>query len=102
MRVMEFSHRDGYRTVRFASKSYSLTRQQAKVVKILHDAYFAGMPDVREDDIFARLGRSRRSRDNRLRDSFRGRNAMLLGTLIMKGQGPATYRLNLPLPADRS
>jgi hypothetical protein len=97
-----FSLREGYRTIRFAGKSHSLTRQQADILRILHEAYLASMPDVSEDDIFARLGRTRRSRDNRLRDSFRSRNAKLLGTLIVKGQGPATYRLNLFLPPEQN
>jgi hypothetical protein len=83
-----------YRSISFNGKTYSLTRNQAVIVKLLHGAHRDGMPAVGKDRLLAEIG----VETSRIRDSFK--NSPLWGTLILTGGQHhggrrGTYWLNL-------
>jgi hypothetical protein len=84
----EFDPSEDYRHVIFKGASYSLTRKQAEVVKILHQSAKAGHPDVGKD----RLLSSIESETSDMRSIFK--NHALWQTLIISAS-KGTYRLNI-------
>jgi len=79
-----------HRTIRFRGKEYKLTRNQAKIVKLLHDAHRSRTPAVGKDLLLGAI----ESETSRVRDSFK--KSPLWGTLIIPNQKPrGTYQLNL-------
>lgn len=80
-----------YRTVRFKGKEYGLTRNQAAIVKILHEAHLRGTPGVGTHALSDAI----EAETSRVRDSFK--NSPLWRTLIIPVRKPrGTYKLNLP------
>ncbi len=84
-----FQHSNDYRSVVFGGQQHTLTSQQAHVVKMLHQAYSSGTPDLGKDYILEEL----ETPASRLRDTFK--SSRLWGTLIVTGTKRGTYRLNL-------
>jgi hypothetical protein len=83
-----FAHSTDYRSLTFEGKAYLLTRGQATVVKLLHEASQRGTPAVGKDTLLAAIERE----TSRLRDSFR--HSPLWGTLIVANRKPrGTYQL---------
>lgn len=79
-----------YRTIRFRGKQYKLTRNQSKIVKLLHDAYERGTPAVGKHMLLEAV----EAETSRVRDSFK--NSPLWGKLVIPNQKPrGTYQLNL-------
>jgi len=91
-RVAEFNHSDDYRSLSFEGKSHLLTHNQAIIVRILHEEYLQGLPEVST----TKLLRGIESETSRVRDSFK--NSPLWGTLVKRGSKKGFYRLSL---ADR-
>jgi len=70
--------------------TYHLTSRQAEIVKLLHDSYKSGFPDMSESNIMAEI----RSSNGRMQDAFRSRPGYI-GGLIIKGNRPGFFRLNI-------
>lgn len=86
----EFSAGSDYRTIRFKGEEHKLTSNQAKIVKVLHEAYLRGTRAVGKD----RLLNAIEAETSRVRDSFKG--SPLWGTLIISNRKPrGTYQLSL-------
>lgn len=90
VRENNFKFSPDFRSVSLRGQSFTLTSRQAQVVEILYNAYLQGPPDIGQDYILEKLG----SPTSRLRDTFRSRKEAW-GVLIIKGNSPGTYRLNI-------
>jgi hypothetical protein len=84
----EFDPSEDYRHIKFKGVPYSLTRKQAEVVKILHQAAKSGHPDVGKDRLLSRI----ESETSGMRSIFK--NHPLWQTLITSAS-KGTYRLNI-------
>lgn len=84
-----FAHSDDYRSINFNGKPYDLTRNQATIVRILHEAYQRGTPTIGRAELLAAV----ESETSRVRSFFR--NSPLWKTLVAQGSRQGTYRLNL-------
>jgi hypothetical protein len=80
---------DDYRSLRFHNKSYSLTRNQSQMAKILHAALLKGFPDVDKDKLLQAI----ENETSNVRDSWRG--SPLWNKLVIQGDRRGTYRLNV-------
>lgn len=78
-----------YRSVLFEGKQYTLTRNQATIVKTLHRAREAGPSTVGTDTLLAAI----EAETSRVCDSFK--NSPLWGTLVVRGEKRGTYKLSL-------
>ncbi len=79
-----------YRTIRFRSKEYRLTNNQAVMIRLLHEAYQCRTPAVGKRTLLAAV----EAETSRVRDSFK--NSPLWGKLVIANQKPrGTYQLNL-------
>ncbi len=85
-----FTHSADYRSIRFNGMSHTLTRNQAAIIKILHEAFQRGTPSVGKSELLAAI----ESNNVRVQDSFKG--SPLWQTLVISGNRRGTYRLNLP------
>jgi hypothetical protein len=85
-----FAHTNDYRSVGFDGQTHELTRNQATIIRVLHEAFQRGMPSVGRSTLMAAI----ESETGRVRDSFK--NSPLWQTLIVSGMRKGTYRLNLP------
>ena len=83
-----FSASDDYRNITFRGEKHFLTKTQALIAKLLHEAYKRGHPMVPEDRLLFAIG----SRTE-LRSYFR--RSALWGTLVIKGPRKGTFQLNL-------
>jgi hypothetical protein len=85
-----FEHSPDYRSIRFRGNPYSLTRNQAAIVKRLHEAYEAGTPVLGKEELL----RTIEAETSRVQDSFK--HSPLWGNLIIANRVPrGTYSLNL-------
>jgi predicted RNA-binding Zn-ribbon protein involved in translation (DUF1610 family) len=82
-----------YKNIIWCGTTYELTANQRAHIRVLHEAYLKGNPDVHQTELLNKLGHH----SSRLRDSFRSANHALWGTLIMHHPGSprGTFRLNL-------
>jgi len=85
----EFTHGDGYRSVRKHGKLFNLTAEQARVIQILHENWKRGTPDIGKDYLLEELEGGKR-----LRDLFK-RKPEAQKELITTGYTEGTYRLNI-------
>lgn len=78
-----------YRSVRYKGNTFTLTRNQSTIVRLLHSAHTGGHPDVDKDRLLSVVERE----TSQVRNLFR--NSPLWKTLVVsKRRG--TYRLSLP------
>jgi len=84
-----FTHSDDYRSINFNGVKYTLTYNQATIIKILHDAFQRGTPCIGGAQLLAAV----ESETSRVQDSFKG--SPLWQTLVVSGECRGTYRLNL-------
>jgi hypothetical protein len=84
-----FSPSDDYRSLRFKRTNYVTTRYQAIMIRVLHEAYIAGYPDVGATKLLSAVG----NETSDVRNTFK--NSPLWNTLVV-GKRKGTYRLNLP------
>jgi hypothetical protein len=85
-----FTHSDDYLNITFHGQSYTLTENQAIIIKFLHEAYKQGSLVVHKDRLLTVVN----SRTSEVRGFFR--NSPLWNHLIIQGERRSTYRLNLP------
>jgi hypothetical protein len=85
-----FTHSEDYRTVTIRGETYNLTKRQVQIIKILHEAYKTGNPDVPISALFKRLGTPESSYHNAFRSRPGAKKA-----LITTGDSKGTIRLNL-------
>ena len=78
-----------YRSIRFNRQSHALTRNQATIIKTLHEAYQRGTPWVGKAQLLAGV----ESETSRVQDSFK--RSPLWQTLVVSGERKGTYGLNL-------
>jgi hypothetical protein len=86
----EFTHSADYRSITWKNERYSLTGQQAAIVKVMYETWERGNPELGDGSILEDAGCTKTSR---LRDTFR--NSPLWGTLIVEGKTKGSHRLNL-------
>jgi hypothetical protein len=91
----KFSHSSDYRSIRFLGKEYTLTANQAHVIKMLHEAHLSGTPAISGSTILESLG----TPSGRLRDTFK--RSLLWGQLVARGAKKGTYRINLAVPPQK-
>jgi len=84
----EFDPSDDYRHLVFRGTPYSLTRKQAQVVKLLHQAAKAGHPDVGKDRILSSI----ESETSAMKSIFK--KSRLWKTLVIS-RSRGTYRLDI-------
>jgi hypothetical protein len=77
-----------YRSICFRGKRHTLTRNQSKIIGVLHKALLAGHPDVSKDKLLSAI----ESETSQVRDSFR--RSPLWKTLVTSPR-LGVYRLNL-------
>jgi hypothetical protein len=87
---LNFSHSDDYRSIRFNGKEHSLTMNQSRIVKCMHDAFKRKHPDVGKAQLLSAI----ESETSEIRHSFK--KSPLWKTLVVAGRRRGTYRLNLP------
>jgi hypothetical protein len=79
-----------YRSIKYNGVSYTLTRNQSTIIRLLHEAYSAGTPALGKGALLSAL----EVETSRVRDSFK--NSPLWNTLIIANHKPrGTYQLNL-------
>jgi hypothetical protein len=82
----------GFTRIVFKGKEHSLTKTQAKIMRLLWQSYIRGEAELSEDEIYDALDLE--ISDRRMENSFKG--SKLLGTLINQTRKRArAYRLNL-------
>lgn len=84
----KLTHSEDYRSVSLRGIQFSLTETEAKVVKVLYEAYLNGTPALGDPLIMEKIGK----KSGRLRDSF-GVDAW--NTLVIPGRRRGTRRLDL-------
>jgi hypothetical protein len=84
-----FSASADYRSIRYNGAAHTLTRNQAAIIKILHEAFQRGTPSVGKSELLAAI----ESKNVRIQDSFK--RSPLWQTLVVSGKRRGTYRLNL-------
>ena len=84
-----FTHSPDYRSIRFKGTDYTLTLNQATMIKMLHEAFQQGTPHVGKLRLLAAVG----AETSRVQDSFKV--SPLWQTLVVSGERRGTYRLNL-------
>lgn len=84
-----FAASPDYRTVRFQGNKYTLTDNQATIVKYLHEAFKNGTPAVGAHALLSAI----EAETSKVRYSFK--NSPLWGKLIVIGTRRGTYKLNL-------
>ena len=85
-----FAHSEDYRSVTIHGEGFTLTRQQAQMVKILHQSH-----DGRNHDVsITRLLEQLEKETSRWQDTFKS-NARARKMLIRSGTRKGTLRLNL-------
>ena len=82
-------HSKDFRSVVVRDREFTLTKRQAKVVKVLYEAYQNGTTELSEEQITRDIDEP----GSRLRDSFRGSDAW--GNLVIPGKHRGGRRLNL-------
>ena len=90
----EFMHSDDYRTIACRSRVYYPTSQQAIVLRILHEHFEKGTPEISQHSILNTLDEESETSVNRLKDYFR-RDLDIWNDLIKKGHRKDTFCLNL-------
>lgn len=86
------SHSVDFRSVLWFGTSYSFTANQAPVVRLLHEHWQAGTPDVGDETLL--LSVDPEAPPPRLSNLFRGHPAW--GTMILAGGSKGTHRLARP------
>lgn len=89
-------HSKDFRSVHWFGTAYSFSPTQAACVRILWEAWGAGVPDVGQHYILETAG----SVSERLRSVFAGHDAW--GVLIVVGRSKGTYRLAEPDEPDEA
>jgi 7-cyano-7-deazaguanine synthase in queuosine biosynthesis len=84
----DFRHSPDFTTVVSKGTPYSLTPQQAQIVKLLNQAYENKAPELSQAYILAEL----KLPGTQLRDTFKKSEAW--GRLVVRGRRRSTYRLN--------
>jgi hypothetical protein len=84
-----FAASEDYRSVRYKGLTYTLTRHQSTIVRLLHHNHAAGHPDVDKDRLLSAI----ESETSQVRNFFR--NSPLWKTLVVSNR-KGTYRLSLP------
>jgi hypothetical protein len=85
-----FTASEDYCSISYKGVSYTLTRKQSTIIKLLHKAHCNGTPALRKDYLLSAI----ESETGRVRDSFKG--SALWGTLIVSNRSPrGTYQLKL-------
>jgi hypothetical protein len=85
-----FSASEDYRSIRYKGATYTLTRNQATITRMLHEAYLKGTPTLGKNALLAAI----EAETSRVRDSFKV--SPLWGTLIVQNRKPrGTYQLDL-------
>lgn len=82
-------HTPDYRSIRFHGQEYTLTKNQAKIIALLHAALQAGMPAVDKNTLLSAIEQE----TSRVRDSFK--KSPLWNKLVVPGARRGTYRLDL-------
>ena len=90
----EFMHSDDYRTIACRGRVYYPTSQQAIVLKIFHEHFEKGTPEISQHSILNTLDEESETSVNRLKDYFR-RDLDIWNDLIKKGHRKDTFCLNL-------
>ena len=84
------SHSSDYCSVVWQSQPFSFTPEQARVVRVLFEAWDGGKPEVAARTLLSNVGGEFAA----LHDVFDDHKAW--GTMIVAGQAEGTYRLNAP------
>jgi 7-cyano-7-deazaguanine synthase in queuosine biosynthesis len=84
-----FKHSEDYRSVTLRGRTYSLNGTQAAAVRMLHEAYLNGTPELGQHTILERLG----VLSTRLRSVFHRLDGW--EELIVAGKTKGSFRLNL-------
>ncbi len=87
---IDFKHSPDYRSVIIQEQTFTLTPNQAHVIKLLHEAYKNKPRDLGQDYILEEIG----SPSSRLRSIFRS-TAGACEALIAKGEKKGTVRLKI-------
>jgi hypothetical protein len=82
-----------YRSVCLRGETISLTYQQSVIVRLLHEQYLQGTPDVGFQSLAEEAAGSTEFSHKSLRDIFRNKEAR--EKLIRPGERKGTYRLNI-------
>lgn len=87
-----FTHSEDYRSVTLRSKNYALTSKQASAIKVLHEAFLEGHPDITENHILEKI----KSGSYKLRDIFKSKDdRKTKSDLIVQGKRKGLLRLNI-------
>lgn len=78
-----------YRSILWRGTPYTLTPNQATIVRRLHEAHLAGTPALGKEALLDAI----QAETSRVRDSFKG--STLLDTLVVRGDRRGTYKLNI-------
>lgn len=89
----EFKFTPDYRTVSIRGNQHFLSQQEAAIVRVLHEAYENGTPDVGLSHLIE-VATGEFTSAKKLRDVFKTKAAR--DALIRSGKRRGTYRLNLP------
>jgi hypothetical protein len=84
---------EDYGTVRYQGKDHILTPNQSSMMRVLHEAYLKGFPDVEKLRLLAAI----ENEESQVKDSWKG--SPLWQTLIVSSARRGRYRLNLPAVA---
>jgi hypothetical protein len=87
----KFTHTIDYRCISLDGKVYTFGAKQAHCIRLLHEAWQRGTPDVAEDFLASEI------LDTKWPDLFRRHPAW--NTVIVQGDEEGTVRLNLETPA---
>ena len=88
------THSQDYTSVRHRGQSYSFTKTQAKVVKVLFEEQEKGCPAVGQESLLEKCG----SEGSRLRDVFKGKDGThpAWQKMIVRGSKKGTFMLAPP------
>lgn len=95
--IEAFRHSKDFRGVNWNGNRFQLSKTQAAAIEALYLAHQEGVAEVHQEELLRKIGSS----TTRLTELFRrGDGARAWGTLIVQGETPGTYRLDLPGGAD--
>lgn len=84
-----FSASEDYCSITYRGVPYILTKNQRKIIKLLHEAYIEGTPALSKGALLSAI----EAETSRVRDSFK--NSPLWRTLVISNGRRGTYSLNL-------
>ncbi len=87
---LSFVHSVGYTVAKKRDTPYQLTGPQSATIKLLHEHFLIGTPELRQDTILELID----SKSKRLKDVFHN-NSEARNDLIASGKRRGTYRLNI-------